>query len=73
MLALKHGDRTDLARPLGLWLAPAPIIHHIGVIGPSALIGVLRLAFVLDAPARRAARVGGVALLAAYAAAILLA
>jgi len=58
---------------LGLWLAPAPIIHHIGVIGPSALIGVLRLAFVFDPPARHAARVAGVALLAAYAAAVLLA
>lgn len=56
---------------LALWLWPAPVIRHLGAIGPSALIGVLRLAFVLDPPARGVARAAGALLLAGYAAAML--
>lgn len=54
-----------------LALAPATVIRHFGVIGPSAVIGVLRLAFVVEAPARRPARAAAAILLAAYAVALL--
>lgn len=39
VLALKHGDRLDLARPLGQWLAraAAPLLHHDTVIVPIPL------------------------------------
>jgi len=36
-----------------LLLAPALLVRHFGVFGPSALVGVARLAFVIDAPVRR--------------------
>ncbi|WP_437732318.1 hypothetical protein [Sorangium sp. So ce1335] len=58
------GPRSRRALPVGsvvssacvagaLLLAPEPILRHFGVFGPSALIGVARLAFVIDAPVRR--------------------
>ena len=39
VLALKHGDRLDLARPFGGWLArtAAPLLHHDTVIVPIPL------------------------------------
>ncbi|WP_437794944.1 hypothetical protein [Sorangium sp. So ce693] len=36
-----------------LLLAPTLLVRHFGVFGPSVLVGVARLAFVIDAPVRR--------------------
>ncbi|WP_437754159.1 hypothetical protein [Sorangium sp. So ce1389] len=36
-----------------LLLAPEPLVRHFGVFGPSVLVGVARLAFLIDAPVRR--------------------
>jgi hypothetical protein len=57
---------------LCLVLVPAPLVRHLGVFGPSAFIGVLRLAFVIDPPARRAALAALAVLGAGYAATSLL-
>ena len=39
VLALKHGDHQEIARPAGLWLARAarPILHHQMIIAPIPL------------------------------------
>jgi hypothetical protein len=49
-----------------LVLFPAEVVRHFGVFGPSAVVGVLRLAFLIDAPARWPGRAAMVLLLAAY-------
>ncbi|MGK3999758.1 hypothetical protein [Sorangium sp. So ce1024] len=36
-----------------LLLTPEPLARHFGVFGPSVLVGVARLAFLIDAPVRR--------------------
>ncbi|WP_437568829.1 hypothetical protein [Sorangium sp. So ce542] len=56
----------------GLLLAPELLVRHFGVFGPSALVGVARLAFVLDVPMRRYALGAMFLLIAAYAAALAL-
>lgn len=69
------GPRSRRALPVGsvlssacvtgwLLLTPEPVVRHLGVFGPTALIGVARLAFVIDAPVRRYA-LGAMLLLAA--------
>ncbi|MGK3968802.1 hypothetical protein WMF38_37635 [Sorangium sp. So ce118] len=69
------GPRSRRALPVGsvvssaclagmLLLAPEPLIRHFGMFGPSVLVGVARLAFLVDAPVRRYA-LGAMALLVA--------
>ncbi|AUX36599.1 MULTISPECIES: hypothetical protein [Sorangium] len=77
------GPRSRRALPIGsvlssacmagcLLLAPAPLVRHFGVFGPSVLVGVARLAFVLDAPVRRYTLGAMFLLIAAFAAALAL-
>ncbi|WP_437575756.1 hypothetical protein [Sorangium sp. So ce887] len=77
------GPRSRRALPIGsvlssacvagcLLLAPEPLVRHFGVFGPSVLVGVARLAFVLDAPMRRYALGAMVLLIAAFAVALAL-
>ncbi|WP_437277029.1 hypothetical protein WME90_38150 [Sorangium sp. So ce375] len=77
------GERSRRALPIGsalssacmaawLVLLPAPLVRHFGVFGPSVLVGVMRLAFVIDAPSRRYARGALLLLLSAFALALAL-
>lgn len=71
------GPRSRRALPVGsvvssacvagvLLLAPEPLVRHFGVFGPSALVGVARLAFLIDAPVRRYALAMMVVLVSAF-------
>ncbi|WP_437588138.1 hypothetical protein [Sorangium sp. So ce1000] len=51
-----------------LLVTPAPLVRHFGVFGPSVLVGVARLAFVIDAPMRRYALGAMFLFIAAFAA-----
>ncbi|XXX75073.1 hypothetical protein WMF30_46205 [Sorangium sp. So ce134] len=77
------GPRSRRSLPVGsvlssalvagcLLVAPGPLVRHFGVFGPSVLVGVARLAFVLDAPMRRYALGAMFLLIAAFAAAVAL-
>ncbi|WP_438005604.1 hypothetical protein WME89_44045 [Sorangium sp. So ce321] len=55
-----------------LLLAPEPLVRHFGVFGPSVLVGVARLAFLIDAPVRRYAQGALLLLVSAFALALAL-
>ncbi|WP_437830166.1 hypothetical protein [Sorangium sp. So ce1153] len=55
-----------------LLLAPGPLVRHFGVFGPSVLVGVARLAFLIDAPVRRYALGALLFLVSAFAVALAL-
>ncbi|WP_437503528.1 hypothetical protein [Sorangium sp. So ce1099] len=55
-----------------LLLAPEPLVRHFGVFGPSVLVGVARLAFLIDAPVRRYALGALIFLVSAFALALAL-
>ncbi|WP_437810428.1 hypothetical protein [Sorangium sp. So ce1078] len=77
------GPRSRRALPIGsvlssacvagcLLLWPAPLVRHFGVFGPTVLVGVARLAFVIDAPMRRYALGAMFLFIAAFAATLAL-
>ncbi|WP_437525864.1 hypothetical protein WME79_39810 [Sorangium sp. So ce726] len=71
------GPRSRRALPAGsvlssaclaglLLLTPEPVIRHFGVFGPSVLVGVARLAFLIDTPVRRYALAAMLLLVSAF-------